>query len=277
MSDPGLDPRRLQALRPPGRNLSLLVDRIADHLAEHDGYVAFSTGKDSLAALHLALQADPAVPVVFFDSGFEYPETYAYLEQITTHLRCPVQVIPARVTTLQMLRQSGDWDHTAPTPEVLPRMFDVLIAEPAARAHARHGRGEVWGVRAAESRGRAAAYANALAEETERACPGCCRTRHQQRLHHGGVIRRADGTVAFGPVWNWKDRDVWSYLAHHELPEHPVYGKLRALGAPPDALRVSHMFDAHRISDGRLTWLRRGWPDLFDELATVLPRIREYV
>lgn len=37
------------------------------------------------------------------------------------------------------------------------------------------------------------------------------------------------------------------------------------------------MVDGTRLEEGRITWLRRGWPALFEELATVLPRLREYV
>jgi phosphoadenosine phosphosulfate reductase len=70
---------------------------------------------------------------------------------------------------------------------------------------------------------------------------------------------------------------VWGYIARHQLPVNPVYAKLRRLGAPESALRVSAMIDANGLELGRVTWLRRGWPDLFDELAQVLPRIREFV
>lgn len=45
---------------------------------------------------------------------------------------------------------------------------------------------------------------------------------------------------------------------------------LTRVRAPSHAHRVSHVFD------GRLVWLRRGWPTLFDELATTLPRRCDY-
>ena len=276
-TDPGLDMARLRRLRPPRHDATALIDRIADHLDAHDGYVAFSTGKDSTVALHLARQADPAVPVVFFDSGLEYPETYQHLHSLTEAWTLNLHVVPARVPLLQVLVDSGAWDHHAPQPEAVPNLFDLLIGEPSRRAHTAHGPGEIWGVRAAESKGRAAAYANALRAETDRSCPpGCCPDRRAQRHRHGGVIHRADGTHVLGPVWNWSDTDIWTHLDTHRLPVNPVYSKLAHLGAPPHAHRVSHLFDGHRVTDGRLVWLRRGWPTLFDEIATALPRIREY-
>ena len=44
-----------------------------------------------------------------------------------------------------------------------------------------------------------------------------------------------------------------------------------------EALRVSAMIDGNGLELGRVTWLRRGWPDLFEELAQMLPRLREFV
>lgn len=57
----------------------------------------------------------------------------------------------------------------------------------------------------------------------------------------------------------------------------PVYEKPRRLGAAEECLRVTAMIDANGLERGRVTWLRRGWPDLFDELARILPRLREFV
>lgn len=279
---PGLDPTYLAGLRRPRVDADQIAARIRAHLDAHDGYLAYSGGKDSTVVLHQVLQVDPNVPVVFFDSGFEFPETYAYLEQLQHDLDLRLHWIRTRHTTLEVLHASGVWDHHAPDNDA-PNLFDTLITEPAGRAHAAHGLGELWGVRSQESRGRAAAYANALRAEISTACHGCCTDTDRearataQRRRHGGVIRRRDHTVAYGTVWDWKTDDVWAYLARHHLPVNPVYDKLRRLGAPEHALRVSHMLDGSQLEQGRVTWLRRGWPDLFEDLARVLPRIREFV
>ncbi len=272
---PGLDVQALHGLRRQHRDLDLTRARIEDHLDAHEGYVAFSGGKDSLVTLHLALQVDPEVPVAFFDSGLEFPETYTHLEQLANDWRLNLDVIPARHTTLEVLVASGAWTHHGARNPDAPDLHQVLIVEPARTAHDRHGAGELWGVRAEESRGRAAAYANAL-----RAHPCDCATRcaghTQHRAQHGGRIARIDGTVAYGPVWDWKTPEIWGHIARHQLPVNPVYDKLRRLGAPEHFLRVSHMVDGGRLEEGRITWLRRGWPALFEDLATVLPRLREF-
>jgi phosphoadenosine phosphosulfate reductase len=88
----------------------------------------------------------------------------------------------------------------------------------------------------------------------------------------GAVIPNSPLLVRLRPV-----NEVWGYIARHSLPINPVYEKLRRIGAPEGCLRVTAMIDANGLELGRVTWLRRGWPDLFDELAQVLPRLREFV
>lgn len=273
MTQPGLDPRTLQGLR-AGRDLDPIRTRIAHHLVDHQGYLAFSGGKDSLVVLDITRQVAPEIPVVFFDSGLEFPETYTYLDQLADRWRLNLTVIPARVSALHVLAASGAWDHHAPAAPV-PNLHHALITEPAGRAHNQFGPGELWGVRAQESRGRAAAYANAL-RAASCTCPARCPPQ-EFRAQHGGQIARTDHTVAYGPVWDWRTAEIWGHISRHQLPVNPVYAKLARLGAPEHALRVSTMIEANRLEVGRITWLCRGWPTLFNELATLIPRLREYV
>jgi phosphoadenosine phosphosulfate reductase len=277
---PGLDRGQLLALLAPRRDPAATVSRIQAHLAAQRGYVAFSGGKDSLVVLHQALTADPDVPVAFFDSGLEFPETYAYISQIARdwEFESRLHWIAADPPLLQVLHDTAAWDHRRRGPPgLLVDLHDILIGRPSAIAHEACGPGELWGVRAAESRGRGALYARAVSAEAARHCDGCCASPAERRARHGGVIRRADGTVAYGPVWNWSVNEVWGYIARHSLPVNPVYEKLRRLGAPEASLRVSAMIDGNALELGRVTWLRRGWPGLFEELAQVLPRLREFV
>ncbi len=273
----GLDPQHLAGLRRMHPATPGLPARIRAHLNAYDGYVAFSGGKDSTVALHLALQADPNVPVVFFDSGFEFPETYHHIAALCAAWNVELQRVPARQSTLEVLVASGAWDHSATRPPRTPNLHTILITEPSGRAHQQHGPGEIWGVRAQESTGRAALYARALRTETATGCGPCCTTTQASRQRHGGIIHRADGTNVFGPIWDWSTADVHGYISRHRIPLNPVYAKLKALGAPETMMRVSHMLDGSRLEEGRVTWLRRGWPSLFAELCEHLPRLREFV
>lgn len=275
----GLDRQVLLAARGVRRPVEVVAGRIRSHLDAHDGYLALSGGKDSVAVLALTLAAEPAVPVVFFDSGLEFPETRRYLEELQLRLGFTLETIRADPPLLDVLAGSGAWDHQAPA-RAASDLGRTLIDIPAAAAHLRHGVGELWGVRSAESRGRRTAYQLGLRSESVRCAGGLSSCRHgcdrpAVRVAHGGVLRRRDGTVAYGPIWDWSDADVWSFLAERGIPANPVYARLRAVGAPERALRVSHVISGGQLEHGRVSWLRRGWPALFEELAAALPRLRE--
>ena len=281
---PGLDLSTLARYRTPRHDTTATIDRIAAHLDEHDGYVAFSGGKDSTVVLDLARRADPDVPVCFFDSGLEFPETLNYIRLLTDTWRLNLHVVPAQPSALEYLQATGVWDHQAPTRHNLLRgngFHHALITAPAAAAHADHGAGELWGIRAQEAPGRRVLLLRGLAQEIAQHCPaGCCpppngRHTHRHRQRHGGITRRTDGTVAYSPVWDWLHTEIHAHLHRGRIPVNPLYDRLAQLGAPAQFQRVALMVDANGAGVGRFTWLRRGWPDLFDQLAAALPRITE--
>ena len=281
----GLDLATLARYRAPRHDTTALIDRIATHLDEHDGYVAFSGGKDSTVVLDLVRRTEPHVPVCFFDSGLEFPETLNHIAHLADRWKLNLQVVPARPNALEYLQSTGAWDHHAPHRADLLRgngFHQALITGPAAAAHADHGAGELWGIRTQEVPGRRALMLRGLNREiAERCPPGCCpapqdgRHNHQHRQRHGGISRRADGTVAFSPVWDWLDSEIHAHLHRNHIPVNPLYARLAQLGAPPQLQRVALMVDANGAGVGRFAWLRRGWPDLFDQLAVALPRITE--
>ena len=255
MNQPGLDEDALRGMlaRGPAR-AGASVASTRTHLATNAGYVAWSGGVDSTAALLLARETTPNVPVCFFDSGLEFPETLDYIARLGDAFRLNLHVIKAVPDALTVMAATGAWDHTAPAPRTeMPSLHEALVTVPARKAHALFGPGEVWGLRAGESGGRRALLA-----------PG------------RGTVRRIDGTVAYSPVWDWRAQDVTGYLAYHEVPANPVYDRLRALGATGRDLRVGLVIDGNGLQHGRAVWVRHGWPELWERLVAVLPRLHEW-
>lgn len=258
MDPHALDPAWLRAQLPPHHSTQALIDHIANHLDSHDGYVSLSGGKDSLVVLHLALQADRSVPVCFFDSGLEFPETITYLAQLEEHFDIDITVIPASPSLLDVLHASGAWDHHRPTQPTTPDLHQILITHPADQAAALYGPGVLWGIRADESPGRRALLTRTASS------------------HRPGATTSAAGTHCYSPIWNWTSHDVWNHIHRHHLPTNPVYAKLRHLGAPNVALRVSHLVDGGLLGHGRITWLKAGWPELWQPLVAALPRLADF-
>ena len=273
--DPGLDLTRLRALRGTQRDHSHILNRIAAHLEERDGYLALSGGKDSVTVAHLARQVDPAIPMAWFDSGIEWPETRAYLARLREDWNLNLTAIRSSPTALEAMAASGRWHLDRPD-RPAPRLSEICIDAPSRTAHDHFGPGELWGVRAAESTGRRITYATALTREVELSCTGTCTTGRDRAANHGGLIRRDDGTTAYGPIWDWSTSDVWEYLHAHDIPTNPIYDKLRRLGAPAGAQRVALVIDGARLEQGSALWLKTGWPDLYAELVEQLPLLADY-
>lgn len=254
MTDPALDPVAISAARP------LLQDRvrrtsghIGTHLDTHGGYVAWSGGADSTAVVALAHRARPGVPVVLFDSGVEYPETVAYIEEVTNLLGLNTHIIKADPDALTVMRATGAWEHHSPAPTEVPDLHEVLIREPSRVAHEQFGAGELSGLRARES---AARYALMAATR--------------------GTYVRGGADHVLAPLWNWLTLDVRAYLHSIDVPLNPIYARLADLGAPEESQRVGMMIDGNGLGVGRAHWLRRGWPEEWARLTAALPRLAEF-
>lgn len=274
--DAGLDVpalRQVAARRRSGRVMGPLLERIGAHLEEFDGFVAWSGGKDSTVVVDLARQVDPNVPVVFYDSGLQFPETLRYLEELADRWRLNFHVVAADPDLLTVLIAGGGFNHKAVDRELIGPLAGIMIEKPAAKAHAHFGPGSLWGVRAEEAPGRRTLYRARLSSESA-THPQL--SRQQARAELGGVIRRADGTTTYGPIWDWQRSTVFEYLAGRGIEPNPLYAKLARLGVPEPLIRVDSIIDAAQLSNGHIAFLAKGWPDLFARLTEALPRLTEW-
>lgn len=261
--DPGLDLTVLRAVRGRRRlDSTAVLAHIAEYRDRHGSmWVAWSGGKDSTVVVDLARRVDPAVPVVFYDCGLDFPETRTYIGDLADAWQLNLHVVPTEPDLLTLLIAAGDLDPTNPTRHIEVDLRQAMIGDPARRAHAVFGSANLWGVRAAESAGRRHLYRTHAARDA-----GVPR----------GMVRRGDGTSSFGPIWNWSAEQVWQYSAARDIPPNPLYAKLEALGADSHTARVNAMIDPSRLDNGHITRLAAGWPDLYHRLAEALPRLPDY-
>lgn len=68
------------AMRHP--NSSMTPEDIVAEALKHKVYLAFSGGRCSQVALHYTIQQRPDIPVVFNNTGIEYPETVKHIRKI---------------------------------------------------------------------------------------------------------------------------------------------------------------------------------------------------
>ena len=234
------------------RRFAVAEERCAVHVASHPGYVSWSGGKDSTVVVRMASLVDPNIPVVFFDSGLEFPDNVTHMHDVAVLWGLNFHTIEAVPDALSILKGTGTWEHggvAVPTPNI----HDALVTIPSMTAHAQFGAGNLWGLRGKESNGRRALLAP-----------------------RAGVFTRVTGETVCSPIWDWRDETVWAYHAFKGIPVNPVYERLEALGASGKDLRVGLAFDSNNLQNGRVRWLRLGWPDLYEHICEALPRVREF-
>lgn len=206
-----------------------------------------------MVSLHLALQTDPNIPVCFYDSGLEFPENIAYIHDIANLYNINLHIIHSTPTVLDILKKEAFFDHKKMPVHLKTSIMEAKITNPSKEAHAKFGQGRIWGLRAEESRGR-----------------------RMLLVPRHGSFETKEGETVTSPVWNWSTTQIFAYLEQKSIPENPLYEKMRKMGVPEKGLRVGSIVDGGNLDYGRITWLKRGWPELYDKMRIALPRIDEF-
>ena len=92
----GVDPAELAATLAPlraGQRLRHLYETLGPRLV-----ATTSFGIQAAAMLHLIAEHAPKVPVVFIDTGFLFPETYRYAEQLTASLALDLRIYQPNIS-----------------------------------------------------------------------------------------------------------------------------------------------------------------------------------
>ncbi len=203
--------------------------------------VSVSGGKDSTVVRALI----PDAPAAWFDSGAELAGTADLVVRQGAERIAPIRDLP------DMCRYAGWWGYASPVDR--GATFDVvatLILEPSERFATSHGLSVMaLGLRAGESRGR---WRSASAR---------------------GDLYRVESLDVWHccPLAWWTTADVWAYIAVHDLPYHPAYDVMTAMGITRDAQRIGTALGGKAVSTGRVAMIRRCDPDLYNRLAAEFP------
>lgn len=189
------DPRALAEL-----NLALgrlTAERRVAWALEHvpgEHVLSSSFGAQAAVSLHLVTRQRPQLPVVLIDTGYLFPETYRFVDELTERLALNLKVYRPLIGISWMEARHGRlWEQGI---EGLDRYNQLRKIEPMQRALRELG-AEGWfaGLRRSQARSRAGI----------------------------DFVERKDGRWKFHPLADWSDRDVGHYLARHGLPYHPLW------------------------------------------------------
>lgn len=171
-------------------------ERIAWALQNTAGAHALSSsfGAQAAVSLHMATRLKPDIPVILVDTGYLFPETYRFVDEMTTRLQLNLQVYCPQIGIAWMEARMGRiWEEGA---EGITRYNRLRKVEPMQRALRELGvRTWIAGLRREQSRSRAGI----------------------------DFVELKDGRWKLHPIADWTDRDVWNYLQQHGLPYHPLW------------------------------------------------------
>lgn len=169
------------------------IDWALQHLP--GGYaVTSSFGVQSAVMLHLMTRSVPDLPVLLFDTGYLFPETYRFIDELTERLDLNLHVYRSELSPAwQEARFGRLWEQGA---EGITEYNRINKVEPMQRAMNELGI-STWfsGLRREQSSGRADRQ----------------------------PVEKQNGRVKVHPIVDWSNRDVHRYLTEHDLPYHPLF------------------------------------------------------
>ncbi len=171
-------------------------ERVAWALANGPAEAALSSsfGAQSAVALHMLSRQKPDIPVILVDTGYLFPETYRFADELTERLQLNLKVFRPLVSRAWMEARHGRlWEQGVVGIEQYNSLRKV---EPMRRALDELNVG-TWftGLRRQQSASRA----------------------------QTPIVQRRGERFKVSPIADWSDRDVWRYLKAHDLPYHPLW------------------------------------------------------
>lgn len=157
-----------------------------------------SFGAESALLIHMATRAKPDIKVIFLDTGYLFPETHLFMEQLRARFELNVWTYRTRNDPIAYLHHAGEEN---PTWRKDP---DACCAankeEPMERA---------------------------MRELTPKAWLRGIRRNQAETRKDRKFIEWSSrySCYAISPLLNWTGREIFAYMKKHDLPYHPLYEK----------------------------------------------------
>lgn len=173
----------------PIERVQWAVDTYGDELV-----LSTSFGIQSAVMLHLVTSVRPNIPVVFIDTGYLFPETYQFAEDLRKRLDLNLKIYTPRTTAAYQEALYGKrWEQDK---EALEAYNIENKVEPMNRALQELG-ATAWlsGLRRSQA-------------STRKELP---------------VLKLQKRTAKLHPIVDLTDKDIYYYLKDNDLPYHPLW------------------------------------------------------
>lgn len=156
--------------------------------------VSSSFGAQSAVTLHLVSRQKPDIPVILIDTGYLFPETYGFVDELTQRLRLNLKVYRPQ--------SSGAWQE--------------------ARFGQRWEKG-LRGIEAYNQENKVEPMERALAELDVATWISGLRRGQSVGRQNTPFLESSGSRFKVYPIADWSDKDVYDYLKRHGLPYHPLW------------------------------------------------------
>jgi len=159
-----------------------------------------SFGAQAAVSLHLVTSQHPDIPVVFIDTGYLFPETYKFVDELTERLNLNLKIFRSKTSPAwQEARHGERWNQGV---EGIAAYNYENKVEPMERA-LRELEVGAWfaGLRRSQAKSRSEVPFVSWSGNSGKA---------RWKVH---------------AIADWSDRDVFEYLKQHDLPYHPLWEK----------------------------------------------------
>jgi phosphoadenosine phosphosulfate reductase len=175
---------------------SSVEDRVRWALTNLSGEHAVSSsfGAQAAVMLHLVTRFLPSVPVVLIDTGYLFPETYRFIDDLVVKLGLNLKVYQSRVSPAWLEARHGRlWEQGI---DGIERYNELRKTEPMQRALRELGV-NTW-------------FAGLRRDQAE----------SRKRIR---PLEWRDGRWKMHPIFDWSDRQIFDYMKTHDLQYHPLW------------------------------------------------------
>jgi len=188
--------------------LTITQSIIRRNLREYSGHcvVSLSGGKDSTLVLHLVKSFYVHPPVIFNDTGVEYPETLQFIQNLARWWDLQITATKAETTFWKCVKQMGFF--------------------PKVKNNRSNGKGNICCYHLKEK-----PYMLAMKQNrwdcvfTGITAPESHQRRILAMTHGTCYTTKNEGIHKVHPILYWTEGDVWQYTLEHNLPVNPLYWK----------------------------------------------------
>ncbi len=194
------------------KKIAEATDLIREQLAQPGEIcVTSSFQSECVVLVHMLLQEKPDIPVLFLETGYHFPETIEYRDQITKDWKLKLINLEAEQSVADQEAQFGILNQTDPSKCCALRkvgpLFDGLADY------------DIWFT--ALRRDQSPTRANL--QEVE-----------EFKIKSGKKAPQGKDLQKIAPLASWNSRDVYQYMKKHQIPELSLYEKgYTSIGCQP--------------------------------------------